>query len=326
MKKIIVKIALAALLAMPLAVALPAQAILTPSWDVTGHWVVGFQLGGTYLHDMDLVQDSSGNITGSGGYLAGSPSYSYAWSVISGSVVGNTFTLDMVYTTVNEAQGAVTHMTGTIMADGTMNGNWNDNYLGGYRAGTWSTVSGTANMTGVTGWGTELSASACVGKTGSPVVNITQKVVNDVDSGLAGNWAIDNYNRHVQVWRTGSKTSNTYCALVTYEGTADAVAGKTGPGGSGTIGDGVSAEMKGGYRATFTGTFNPTGQWQIKGSVGTVNYGCDISGSTCTYVSWVDKYFTGVTGFDQPWWGWFYYAGDHGSWLNSIDGNFGNIY
>lgn len=96
---------------------------------------------------------------------------------------------------------------------------------------------------------------------------------------------------------------NLGCATVTYDGKFKAVAGQTGPGGKETIGTDVHGDMKGGYRATFTGTLltNPT--WPTHGNVGTVDYGCDITGATCHYVSWTDQYFTGVASFDQPWWG-----------------------
>ena len=33
------------------------------------------------------------------------------------------------------------------------------------------------------------------------VIDITHKVVNDEDSGNVGYWALDNYNKHVQVWK-----------------------------------------------------------------------------------------------------------------------------
>jgi hypothetical protein len=317
MKTYITGIAVAATALMPFSSALA----VAPNWDVTGSYVVTFVLGGNYNHDMILAQDGSGNVIGSGGYPAGGP-YSFAWVITSGTVVGSNITLTIDYTL--GAVGTTMHMTGTIAANGTMSGDWDDNYGGGTRNGTWFTSSGAANVTNVPDWGKQLSAARCEGKIGSPVVNVTEKVLNDVDSGLAGNWAIDAYNRHIQVWRTGSKTSNTYCALVTYEGTADAVEGQTGPGGSGVIGSGVSAEMKGGYRATFTGTFAPT-DWPTKGSVGTVDYNCDITGASCVYVSWLDKYFPGYSNFAQPWWGWFYYGGTHGNWLNSSEGTFGNI-
>lgn len=307
-----------------MAFALPAiaSANYIPQWDVSGHYVTTFVfLGGTYPHTMNLSEDSSGNVTGSGGYPAGASVYQYSWHVTSGTVVGNTINLTILYDT--GAAGTVMHMTGTIAADGTLSGNWDDNY-GGTRNGTWSTTSGAANVTNAPDWGTRLSAASCAGKTGAPIINVTEKVTNDVDSGIAGNWAIDNYTRHIQVWQIG-KNSNTYCALVTYEGTSNAQAGVAGPGGTGIIGSGVIANMQGGYRALFTGVLAPSPTWTSKGSVGTVNYGCNISGSCDTIPSWLNIYFTGVSNFTQPWWGWFYTTPSDGNWLNSIEGNFGNI-
>ncbi len=174
----------------------------------------------------------------------------------------------------------------------------------------------------------QLDAKAC-GKDGKAVINVEEKVKNDVDSGFAGNWAIDMYTRHIKVWQVKDTQPATWCATVTYEGKFNAVAGQTGPGGTGTIGADVEGEMRGGYRATFDGTLKSTPEWPTHGSVGTVDYGCNITGSTCTYVSWLSKYFDNNTTFDQPWWGWIYKAEDnHGTWLNELNvlpANSGNI-
>ncbi len=115
-----------------------------PDWDTTGSWVVVFEYGGSYPHDMMLTQDGSGNLTGSGGYLAGNPPYSFAWTITSGVVDGDTISMTMDYTV--GAVGTTMHMTGTIAGDGTMSGDWDDNYNGGSREGTWHTSSGVATM------------------------------------------------------------------------------------------------------------------------------------------------------------------------------------
>lgn len=326
MNKLIAKIAMAATLLMPLAFVLPAQATVTPNWDVTGSWKLDFSLDGVNydpnLYDLTLTQTGS-DLAGLGQYPSPGP-YAYVWTAV-GSISGSGVTLVDTYTL--GAVGTIMNMSGTIAADGTMSGIWDDNYGGG-RTGTWKSVSGAANITSVPDWGQQLSAASCVGKVGSPVINVTEKVINDVDSGVAGNnWAFDNYNRHIQVWRTGTKTSDTFCALVTYEGTASAVEGQIGPGGTGLIGPDVSAEMKGGYRSTiFTGSLLSPALWPTRGSVGVVDYECTaIDGTGCNPVSWVDKYFSTTSGFDLEWWGWFYYGGTHGNWLNSSQGTFGNI-
>lgn len=175
----------------------------------------------------------------------------------------------------------------------------------------------------------QLSKSACGNNLKDTVINITQKVQNDADSGVAGNyWAFDYYKRHIKVWQTGE---NAYCATVVYDGKFYAVPGQIGPGNipSGALintptNEPVNGDMNGGYRATFNGTLTP-GSWPTNGSVGTTNYQCDIFANCPGRVDWVAKYFPGYTSFAQPWWGWRYDGGSHGTWINSSDGNSGNI-
>ena len=143
MKKIISWLSALAIAFGSLAYALPAQAVV-PAWDVTDTYVVAFQLTGdptVYAHDAFLTQDSLGNITGNGGYLAGSPPYSYDWNITSGSISGSTINLTILYDV--GAPDTVMHMTGTVAPDGTMSGDWDDDF-GGPRTGTWATTSGNA--------------------------------------------------------------------------------------------------------------------------------------------------------------------------------------
>jgi hypothetical protein len=85
------------------------------------------------------------------------------------------------------------------------------------------------------------------------------------------------------------------------------------------IGANVKGDFSGGYRATFTGTWLQTLLWPTHGNVGTVNYNTG-------YVDWVGQYFT-YSNFDMVWWGWSYKAsGHHGTWVNSSDGNSGDIF
>jgi hypothetical protein len=138
MKNTIIKIGALALLVAPLAMALPAAA--ATNWDTSGNYVVSFD---GYSHDMTLAQDGLDNLTGSGGYMSGSP-YTYAWTVTSGTVVGDTINITADYTL--GAVGTTMHMVGTIAANGTMSGTWDDNYGGSTRVGTWSTTSGAATV------------------------------------------------------------------------------------------------------------------------------------------------------------------------------------
>jgi hypothetical protein len=164
--------------------------------------------------------------------------------------------------------------------------------------------------------GHNLSAAACGG--GRLVINVTMKVVNDADSGVGGNsWATDSYNRHLKVWQAAD---GTFCATARYQGhfvTNDGLS----PSGLDTVSAGVKGTFHGGYRSTnFTGTLNPTPAYRTHGFIGTFNYqlGANVW-------SWTDAYFSSTSGFDLAWWGWQYKAGSHGRWVNSSDGNSGDI-
>lgn len=138
------KLALAGAVLAPLAFAAPALAA-APSWDTSGDYVVVFNLGGDYAHDLTLAQDGAGQLTGGGGYPAGG-AHTYAWHLVSGSVSGNTIDFVAEYTAPGDATTPLTtmHVIGTIAAGGTMSGTWTDNYQAGTRAGTWVTSSGAA--------------------------------------------------------------------------------------------------------------------------------------------------------------------------------------
>jgi hypothetical protein len=145
-KTYITGVALAALVIAPFGAALGTQAA-SPNWNVTGNYVVALNyLGNDYAHDMSLTQDSSGNLTGSGGSPAGANTYT--WVITSGSVSGDTIDFYADYTATADAVTPLTtmHVTGTIASGGTMSGTWSDNYQGSNRSGTWKTTSGTVSQ------------------------------------------------------------------------------------------------------------------------------------------------------------------------------------
>lgn len=175
-------------------------------------------------------------------------------------------------------------------------------------------------------WGSQITQSQC--PKGSLVVNVTQKVVNDEDSGTCGNWwAIDDFVRQIQVVQTGA---NTFCATVSYQGNFNTFAGdspgacETGTSNGNVLSAGVVGTFQGGYIAkSFTGTLSPT--VKTKGSIGSVDYGCDQDGNCPGYVDWTTLYFSSIGAFNLDWWGWVYHAGNNGSWVNSSGGNSGDI-
>ena len=151
------------------------------------------------------------------------------------------------------------------------------------------------------------------------VMNITYKVLNNPDSGVAGNyWALDEMNRHVQVWQTGPTS---YRAVVSDEGKFTTFVGTTSPGGTGTIASEVTGTLHGGYDATFDA---PAVVDAKNGNLGTIDYEGDSSGNTPGYVSWLDTYFPGYSAFTQDPWGWTYHYQNQ-VWVNSSAGNSGDI-
>ena len=172
-------------------------------------------------------------------------------------------------------------------------------------------------------WGAQLHSgpSSCPG--GTLVINVVQKVLNDNDSGVAGNaWAYDDFVRQIQVVKT---SPGWFCATVSYQGNFTTIAGPS-PNNTGTVGDGVVGTFQGGYVSTvFSATLKTTPLARTKGSIGTYDYNCNTAFNCPGYVSWVTLYFDSVSGFDLAWWGWVYHAGNNGSWTNAITGNSGDI-
>lgn len=172
-------------------------------------------------------------------------------------------------------------------------------------------------------WQSQLKPSKC-NPVGDAVIDISEKVKNDVDSGTAGNyWAFDNYEREIKVWHT--TTPGTFCATVKYEGGFKGIAGQKSPGGTAILTGKEQGELKGGRRATIIGTLLPNPTWAVKGSVGTVNYACSVGGNCPGYVNWTKQYFNPGYSYSDDWWGWIYKGEHSGTWINSISGNFGDI-
>ena len=169
-------------------------------------------------------------------------------------------------------------------------------------------------------WGSQISQSQCT--SGNLIINVVEKVVNDIDSGVGGNyWAQDNEVRQIQVLDEGN---GTFCGNVSYEGDFTTFLGKS-PSGISNVAAGVIGTFQGGYKITITGSLLQTPAWKTKGSVGTFDYGCDQSGSCSSLVSWLDQYFAPGYSDELNSWGWVYHAGNNGSWVNASSGNLGDI-
>jgi hypothetical protein len=180
---------------------------------------------------------------------------------------------------------------------------------------------GTGIFAGNPNPGREANASKC-DTTGNPIINVNEKVLNTVDSGQGGNyWAFDNINRHIQVWQNDN---NTFCVLVQNSGKFDGQAGQNSPGNTGVLTGNEDGSFQGGYRARISGILKGTPGWETKGSVGTTDYDCDISGTCPGRINWVEQYFGPGYVFTYEWWGWTYKYKNN-TWINSSEGNSGDI-
>ncbi len=159
------------------------------------------------------------------------------------------------------------------------------------------------------------------------VLNITHKVTNDEDSGNVGYWALDSYNKHVQVWQV---PDGSFYAIARYAGTWQTFAGALSPG-TGFPQSDASGTFEGGYVATFTAT----GFTSAFGNIGTKDYGgtkADVllgtygAGQTgpTTPFSFLSAYFTGAASFTYVSWGWTYHYRSQ-TWNNFDYGTTGDI-
>lgn len=200
---------------------------------------------------------------------------------------------------------------------------------------------------------------------GNQVMNITEKVSNDADSGIADYWALDVYTRTIKVWNIGP---DEYCAIETYKtGVGQgfvAVAGQASPGaifnpdGSFQTGGYLTGDeygtISGSLQDVFTAQLDVSDPsiWPLNGKVngGTaMNYGCTsfVPGSYGNYGSvscptepaqagpcgstWMGNYFTNFASCTQPEWGFKYVGKDSqdksstGVWIDSSAGISGDI-
>jgi len=163
----------------------------------------------------------------------------------------------------------------------------------------------------------DISALQCRNDHAKQIVNVHYTLVNDYDSGYAGNaWANDTITRQLRIWKT--KTSETYCAQVRDTGSFVTFAG-TSPSGLSTVTAGINGRMSGGYVTNyFTGAFAPT--MATNGNLGTFDLQCtdasNCPGARPSYKS----YFSSTSGDTLAQWGWIYKAQKkHGTWLNQDD-------
>ena len=153
------------------------------------------------------------------------------------------------------------------------------------------------------------------------MLNITYRVVNDVDTGVRGNnWAFDTYTRAVHVWR---KALGRFCSASTYNGEFTTIEG-TSPGGRWQLPAGIRGLFKGSSATTFRATFAPAGA-PVRGSLGVKDFACtsDVQKGQCTGTwDWLRTYFTGISRFAYLRYSFSYHATENGTgtWSDTLAG------
>lgn len=166
------------------------------------------------------------------------------------------------------------------------------------------------------------------------ILDATQNITNDVDSGNHGNWALDTYARHIQVWQEGA----TYCAKVDYDGTFLAPVGVLSPQNGSPLTQEIRGTMKGGYTKAITASATTTSP--------VIPTALDYNGTLANISTWTDallpKAYKGGT--SQAWldevfapgytatfinggngWSWTYATPENGTWVNAGTGSTGDI-
>jgi hypothetical protein len=156
---------------------------------------------------------------------------------------------------------------------------------------------------------------------GKPVLAVTYRVQNDVDTGIRGNtWAFDDYLRSVRVWRKGA---GRYCSVSSYNGDFTSIEGPS-PGGKAQLPAGIRGTFSGTSATTFRGRFAPGGAART-GFLGVKDFACtsaDMKGQCSGTWDWLGDYFTAVTGFRYTRYAFRYHATENGSgtWSDTLAG------
>jgi len=156
---------------------------------------------------------------------------------------------------------------------------------------------------------------------GKPVMAVTYRVQNDVDTGIKGNtWAFDTYTRAVRVWR---RAPGRFCSSSTYDGEFTTIEGWS-PGGKTQLPAGIRGPFAGASVTTFRGRLDPRGA-PLQGFLGVKDFACssaDVKGECIGTWDWLHDYFTGVAGFRYSRYEFRYHATENGTgtWSDILAG------
>ena len=142
--------------------------------------------------------------------------------------------------------------------------------------------------------------------TATVIATGTYVVAGDPVTGRYGNvWATASYTRTLVIYRV---SANTYCALWRDSGTFTTVPADPSPGGTGSVGAGITGTAT---RTAVTTNFTATWQPSVptSGSLGVHDPSFD----------WLSQYFGNVQGYGLAWSYGMYSSASHGCWGTRID-------
>jgi hypothetical protein len=157
-----------------------------------------------------------------------------------------------------------------------------------------------------------LAATGPVCGGGKPVIAVSYRVQNDVDTGIKGNnWAFDTYLRSVRVWR---RAPGKFCSASTYDGDFASIEGPS-PGGKWQLPAGIRGSFAGASITTFRGRLAPHNA-PLRGFLGVKDFACssaDLKGQCSGTWDWLRDYFTGIAGFRYSRYEFRYHATENGT-------------
>lgn len=149
------------------------------------------------------------------------------------------------------------------------------------------------------------------------VTEVSWKFIS-VDSKVGGGyWAYDTILSNAEIYDCGE---GTYRAVINQTGMFESW-GSGSPGNTGTIEGGVEGSIVGTMTVLFQGA-DPT---DLSGFLGEFDFGCDHDANCSSYVSWRDLLFDSYESYSYEFWEWLYTTCDGRAWLNSQNGNEGDI-
>ncbi len=162
---------------------------------------------------------------------------------------------------------------------------------------------------------------------GTLLVDVSARILNEADAGVLGNiWALDAINERARVWQTSAPAAvgspGGYCVVTTATGSFNTFAGPS-PEGTGTVTAGVSGLVASIQRFELTAIFRPV--VPLNGFLGTFDFRCNQQGVCPGNVRLSALFFQQITGFGGDGLASVYFAGHHGTWIQTSSGDLGDI-